>query len=197
MPSIASFEQLCKLWSLYQWCKMCIKVQWIAPPGAKVSFFFSISNAPKVNSKLEKNRKHSVFWQTLRNVWSACKISLRNHIRGSRAKKTKLELQKAYVSNIFRASILFILPRLLPMWFCDEILHAQQTFVKVCHKRIQIFFEFLFYFTVRPSSIEPEPRNSTSSPFYHLHLQGTLNPNHWTLNKWAKSSPERTCSSLI
>ena len=72
------------------------------------------------------------------------------------AKITKSELQNTFESNIFKVSILFFLQCLPPMSFHDEILQAQQTFLKVCHKFFLEFFEmfsYFIYFTVHSRSI--------------------------------------------
>ena len=126
-----------------------------------VEFLHPGANAPGVNSKIKKIQKNVknfwiFLWHIYTNVCCARKISLRNHIGGRCGKKTKSMLWKCYLQKHFGALILFFSARLPRMWFRDENFHAQETLMKVCHKKNPEFSEFFFYFfdfTVHTRSI--------------------------------------------
>ena len=124
-----------------------------------VEFLHPGANAPGVNSKIKKIQKNVkkfwiFLWHTYTNVCCARKISSRNHIGGRCGKK--IDALKMLLTKAFWSSDFVFLARLPRMWFHDENFHAQETLMKVCHKKYPEFFEIFFYFfdfTVHTRSI--------------------------------------------
>ena len=119
------------------------------------------ANAPGVNSKIKKNRKKiqkilNFFCDILSQVFLVHE-NFHHEITFVEVmpRKTKSELQNAFVSNIFRASILFFYHTFHQCDFAIKIYVHSKHLYKYAKKKSEFFDIFLnfFYFTVHTRSI--------------------------------------------